>query len=586
MTRRDRSDIFCSLTDATSWIDPVTNLTLLSSVWLEKHLGQLTQLKYPLTCFPSFTHEVTHHWCLDTPTGSALALLMLRARSRAASIHSSSSVQSLDVVEDLIRYETAVAFLRPLAEGLALFAEFDATPLASTIVSTPMTWAWRCFSNPQDEELKSGHPSSLLNLLYNERLFGGEFVRRKADLLVQPMSCTNGGYLPGYLAVRQLWILLAGRCNRLWDADLFMAYLTGIFFEDLGFVGTLLDPQTRGKDSVIAIATHLQHRFETLLHQADLTSAVEAFERDTSQATSRPRFEPLKGGGALVRKLRTGETLDRPGSFQIPGLFADSELSKLGQERLFGLVSDLLGPQGREVDRWTLAQRDLMCLGSLQASVQISRGKMRVEHKGRTIIQGPALPGVKNVSAEGSLEFFISLYATYQAIAVSIGQDVVFAHFLGEVDENTRAQFRSYTTNRDSLEAQVENERHITDAIIEEGPARVVLQQARTFNAAWAQQVYDEASSRFSPDIHWKDCLRRMRVDGFWPILEEDPALVRALAVLGLSRSFLLTRAEVSEVFSTLGIDLDSTLTSLSRCANECGFPFFLEADGQLACLI
>lgn len=86
-----------------------------------------------------------HHWCFQSAVGSTLSLLYLRARRTALVIsvqeEKSTPASDSDVVEDLGRYELVVNLLRPLAEGLALFAEFDVVPQRSSkFMTIPLQW--------------------------------------------------------------------------------------------------------------------------------------------------------------------------------------------------------------------------------------------------------------------------------------------------------------------------------------------------------------------------------------------------------------------------------------------------------------
>src|SRR5437667_214835 len=123
------TDLHRSPAGGRSFTDPVTNWTLISGVDLDRHLAGMMQAgRYPI----DFLHELVHHWCFHTPVGLALALLQLRARRRAVLLAGEQDnhlgFDTWDVLDDTVRYETAITLMRPLAEGLALYAEFDALP--------------------------------------------------------------------------------------------------------------------------------------------------------------------------------------------------------------------------------------------------------------------------------------------------------------------------------------------------------------------------------------------------------------------------------------------------------------------------
>jgi hypothetical protein len=239
------SDFHCSVGDARSITDPVTNWVMISGVDLKRDLANMIRGgKYPLSCLPIFLHEAVHHMCFDSPVGMALSMLQLRAR-RKALLHitnsQSSAVDKYDVAEDAIRYESAIHIMRPLAEGLALFGEFDAFPGDSPVMSNVMKIMAINFREPREE--RETIADTARRILWGTRV-GSLFTERKADLLVQPLVTTSGGYLAGYLTVKNLQLILMKKMQsgRFLDSDLFLFYLLTYFYHDFGFVATLLDP--------------------------------------------------------------------------------------------------------------------------------------------------------------------------------------------------------------------------------------------------------------------------------------------------------------------------------------------------------
>mgnify|MGYP003289546860 CR=1 FL=1 len=132
---------FYSLLDQRSFINPVTNLTVISSFRSEDHLPALASSTLPWSCLPAFLHEATHHWCLMHPVGGALALLNLRARRAATALERRSRFGADDsarLVSDVLRYEAFINVQRPLAEGIAMFAECDLVPGTSLSRPSPV----------------------------------------------------------------------------------------------------------------------------------------------------------------------------------------------------------------------------------------------------------------------------------------------------------------------------------------------------------------------------------------------------------------------------------------------------------------
>ncbi len=301
MTQPEFYDLHCSLGEGRSVTDPVTNWVLIAGVEIDRDLANMLQAgRYPNKYLGDFLHELMHHWCFLSPVGTALSLLQMRAR-RNALLHiietSEYPNNDLDkIAEDTLRYEAAIGVLRPLAEGLALFADFDAFPGNSEIMSIIMSLTlvhftdWRGTSNS----------NTRLNLL-RERLFShrlSNFTReRKANLYVQPLSAEGGGYLLGYLFVKNLMYLLQNQSNshKLFDSDFYMTFLRSFIYEDYGLVAMLLDkekqlnPFTMDKqEPVQATFQYLVDRF-TQLQKFTTDKILAQFENAVLTNTVRER---------------------------------------------------------------------------------------------------------------------------------------------------------------------------------------------------------------------------------------------------------------------------------------------------------
>src|SRR5262245_8554306 len=131
---------------ARSWTNAITNAALFSGFDIADYL-QWNQRR-PIraeTVLPQFLHEFTHHWCFDSTLGCATAMLMLRAQRNALVFGSGRTEQ---VRRDWCRAQTVEIMLHPLAEGLALFAEFDLAPGRSPVVSRTTVASLLSFGSP------------------------------------------------------------------------------------------------------------------------------------------------------------------------------------------------------------------------------------------------------------------------------------------------------------------------------------------------------------------------------------------------------------------------------------------------------
>jgi hypothetical protein len=183
-----------------------------------------------------------HHWCFDSPVGLALALLQMRARRTAVSTLSSvDDAGRYAVAQDIARVTCFLEFIRPVLEGLALFAEHDLTVGQSEIISRPALLTGFMFAGRQSD------PAMYLELapaIIQSARLAPAHIRRKANLLVQPFCGTSDGYLAGYLYIRLLYRIALERCEAYLDADFFVHALRCWLFDDWDLVDLLLEGAT------------------------------------------------------------------------------------------------------------------------------------------------------------------------------------------------------------------------------------------------------------------------------------------------------------------------------------------------------
>ena len=358
---------FCSQ-NGRGWTDLYTNLVLFKDVDLSRHFGGIAapeKYRLPRELAPGFIHEATHHWCFHSTVGAALAALQLGAQRRAtASIAGLRDFPPETLQEALARVDAAEECLRPLAEGLALFAEFDVTPGASVSkVSLPMWWTHHFFSSLHREHVQTGILETLSSIRSTPAM-----ERRRRGILAHDCTGELGGYLPGYLAVKQIWLMAVNSEGRFWNRDLFLMFLKSFFFADMKLATLLLDPVPH-EDSAARVVQHIEKRLASLW-KLNLRSAVDKY------------LEALHLGG--TRK-------------QGPHLFIDAapSLAKRANELLHLAIAETIAfPSGAHSewetlclrDGLTFARRDLMRLGSLQAIATTHEETLLLEEGGEGLM--------------------------------------------------------------------------------------------------------------------------------------------------------------------------------------------------------
>lgn len=569
-----RSDIHCSQGER-AWTDLVTNTTFLSRVEIREHLANLVKLgAFPTTLFSPFLHEAVHHWCFHSPVGSALALLQMRARRRAL-VTTRSDGSIFDVVEDLIRYEAAVELMRPLAEGLSLYAEFDAMPQDnSQHISPPFMWLNFCFNDPEHilshevntDETKA---SPLYKLIFSFRL-SDTYIKRKANVLLSAMSCSEGGYLAGYLTVKNLWGYACSRVADFSDTEMFLMFLRAFFYEDFGLVAELLEPSTSEIESVNRIVTYLQDRFAKFV-QLDLPAELTEFQRNLD------RQKVGQINPELIR-LRTEKQLWELGKDRLQTLVSELE-KEADSSEAFGLLAN--------VDLWTLAQRDIMWIGSSEASIRISEtGRVVASHGENVLCAGPGLTGVEPGEGDGCIDVYYSLSGGYKAVAVSIGQKMVLLFTPGMSDETLFDQFKGYRTNRAQVDSAQQALHELVEMLTSQHAAMVLVDHVRASTTTMVDEIYGGRALLWVPEESVAEYLGIMKDDGFLPILENDVTLVRRLAQVSLAASLSASWDGLIELFDKKGLDLEKVVADLDRCSEKHSIPLLVRQGKVLLSMV
>jgi hypothetical protein len=263
---------FCSPAGSTT--DLLTNVTGLAPVTPEDFMSLLSPIGAARRLALDFIHESTHQWCLNSPVGTVLAYLHARALAYVGAAARGAPVPHfIEFYDDVIRVETAREMLRPLMEGMAMFAEFDArTGPRSVSASLPLeqvTWfldetqARTAASDPDPLRVST----TLTNGILADLRLSQDAVKRRVNLLSQPLATTlsgrpTGGYLLGYLTVKSLWHawIQATEGFGAGESDLFLSFLRAYIFRDWGFAEVLLNEDYDGLDSIRAISSYFAER--------------------------------------------------------------------------------------------------------------------------------------------------------------------------------------------------------------------------------------------------------------------------------------------------------------------------------------
>ncbi len=563
-----------------SQVDPVLNIAWLSDIQPEDMLTLLSKRRAPAESLPTFLHEATHHWCFRSPVGSSLAFLQMRARrdSLLFALDLNSSRSAFDVAEDVRRYESATYALRPLAEGLALFAQFDVEHGGWPGISIPMSNAavfYGDWHRGQGGLSLTRFRDGMHRALFEARLAKAT-QQKKVQLLATPINYRDGGYLPGYLAVRNLWLHACGRTEHFADSDLFLTYLRRFFYCDLGLVNVLLDPGTSGDAWVKQFRDYLAGRFEQFL-QVDLAADVEEYlhgvEKETrGEGPDRDAcFTPLdvrvSGEARLEESLRS---VCSPGGIKT---YSTEEAELLP-------VQELL----RIYDNMALARRSYFHLCSTPASVEVtSQGKVRARVGDTSLQELPALAETEAGVAAGSIELILSMSATiFHAACILRGAKVVAIVFNGSADEAERERFHYYAWDRDQMQEVAKQDKDALHALMETAPVKERLGDLRERVDVVIEDVYNSLALLQVKDKSKELCLPWLYRSGLLGVLK-DKRVVQGTAALSLLCAFGYPTEAVAMALKEIGFDYASLVESLRDCEHRYGIRLLVETQEYTA---
>jgi len=228
--------------DLRTYVDLDSNTMVLGDLHFENHYDTIcSRGQLPTFMLSDALHELTHHWCFLSAVGNSMALLKTSELCSIPSIKYEPDVSRL--IARKLRHSAAVIMLRPIAEGLALFAEFDARPGPGDCSAPVFEWVLDLFREGAGTPAGSAErrDTILRRMLYASR-DTAEAARRKEGLLVHPLDMSRGGYLSGYLLIKCLWNKLRSSRPDIADPELFLCFVRSFFYEDSRLAAELLAP--------------------------------------------------------------------------------------------------------------------------------------------------------------------------------------------------------------------------------------------------------------------------------------------------------------------------------------------------------
>lgn len=286
-----------------AWIDIATNYANFDAIDFSHDFPDFLDGNFRSGHLLTLLHEATHHWCLTTPVGTALAARTFRTYSNAA--HAAYALQQGEEVESrhvdelgasALTAQMLTAFFVPLLEGLALYAEWRAFPSVGGVYSRPFDVYARFSGINQGVSehphlyrdlteaaagLAAGDRADVLRawttsdsgreaerlvtfrMTEELRTLRGRPAERKRlkQVFLSPMDPRTSGYQLGYLFVCALERLSWGGEN----TDRFMAYIREYFFHDYALASSIVDEQLGPDDLYSLVRQSLQAKVNKLI---------------------------------------------------------------------------------------------------------------------------------------------------------------------------------------------------------------------------------------------------------------------------------------------------------------------------------
>lgn len=574
------SNYYYALGDKLSDTDPISNSVLISGLnFARDGANLLLPGRYPPACLGSYIHESIHHVCFRSPVGAAIALLYFRGFQRAydyLDLGKTAEFDDLDVLEDIIRVETILHTMRPLAEGIALFGEFDAYPGESKSLSNVFRNASIAFAGlvPGWEQLTI---SQLLPRVLTTGRAQAATQRRKENLLMQGFSTKNGGYLPGYYLVKNLQLALVRHlgCDRLLDSEFYLNFLIHWFYGDFDLVEVLVDndkslapfgaKSIAENDSINAISVAFQRRFAALFKLSRET--VEAFD-----------------------ELRASEDVKPWWQFQ---LGMDCALAHSLEERVVAESNQLIDYQRPgTIEQWavrqmchdTMIRRNYMCVGSFREEIEIlANGRLML---GQALggISAPVIALGNSLKlgpwrGKATIDVLQSGRTSRVFFTVCADQDVVFLGATGDDFETEKAQLQGIDLSTASCRQAKELMRETIDMALPPDSS------AEVYRSHYKEQ-FEGATDRMYRN--W--CGSLMALNGLEASISEergallamcdgDTKVLRVIAALGCTGNPFLETTDIDTACALVGLSRQSFDVHLQRIERHHKFKFIYEID-------
>jgi len=534
MDSKTNWDLLCSL-NLRNWSDRYSNWSFADAAAIDPQWLRwiaIGEVQLPPRTVTLFLHEVAHHLVFDSPVAWALASLDTDARSCAARFKNAAEVTpdaALRIFESMLRIQVASSFLKPLNEGIALFAEHEIYDLNSeSDLSALLRCAWRAFFKPAEMKRGAGEHEAKLPLnieLANHRTCPEGF-ERKMSLLGRPFTAIQDGSveggLPAYVFLKVAFLKFA-RSDLFFaelGPDFFLSYLIWFFFMDRTFAALLVDSRSKSMSDAV---THTQ-----VIGKYFRRRTVEFFDSMTHENVCR-----------LQKEIRHPPHAGHPED-----------------------------PFIREMMRIAAHPIEVRRDGD-QIVIVHDQHELRLKNEeGLDFEDGP-----------GTIELHVSPWQGYGCSTIYSRGRLLFADFVYE-DRGVKRTPRFYDRNRDRdmEKAQDEMERdHLTMILQDLHGRRLVELNKLLFEEI--DEVYMAMALWAMPLAARPRFLNLTREGGLFSILKSKPDLPQRYVELAAYSAIAPDGETLREQFARDNIDLNQVLAGLDYCRDISGFRFYVQGS-------
>ncbi len=515
-------------------IDPISNHTVFKDP--DYYADLIKGRDLPVHTFSTFIHEATHHWCFTSPLGMALMLLYLSAARKALCWAKTDEAGRTELVNDLRTYQLVRSVLRPLNEGMAQFAEYDALPPEQgKLISPPMlatltflfNYPRKAAASPKDREYRVWY--EIADEIKRWRL-SRQTIERKSLLLLEPIDVRQSVYLLGYLVVKQLWRSAARDYEELKDADVFMILLRKLIYADHSLTAEFLDREKSPEERALGFTKGLQQRL-SLIYLGFIADHMKWSEWEDVLQQPEPELRSVTNPAD---------------GLPLAGLDNQQQVAK-GQDLRLKLFDEVMRPLGSQASCSfpedffldLIQERPLMWLGDLQADwISTGSKKGRIVRGDDVIFDNYHLENAPHKQPNHlTLDLYIDLYENHQLTTVR-DDKLVFGFAMRDgTPERTRKRWMKARMDRIRLTTLTEQLHSFLRPHLNKTDSADLIEK---FWKDGEDPVYDRSYPGFALNFNARarDVIGKQ---GFAGVLENNADLVRNVAAITLGASAGLT---------------------------------------------